>query len=87
MFLKFNQKGSIDSLTLNLKKAQSNSAVQALVAVADENQLSKIIVEITGVIDEKSLRTWQSDDVLSVYDALIKAHERINKLKLVTDSF
>lgn len=80
-------KGSINSLILNLKKAQSNSAVQALVAVADENQLSKIIAEITGVIDEKSLRTWQSDDVLSVYDALVKAHERINKLKLVPDSF
>ena len=29
-------KGSIDSLILNLKKAQSNAAVQAVVAVADE---------------------------------------------------
>lgn len=36
-------KGSIDSLILNLKKAQSNAAVQAVVAVADEGQLSKII--------------------------------------------
>lgn len=80
-------KGSIDSLILNLKKAQSNPAVQAVVAVADESQLSKIIAESTGVIDEKSLRTWQSDDVLSVYDALVKAHESINKLKLVPDSF
>lgn len=35
-------KGSIDSLILNLKKAQSNAAVQAVVAVADEEQLAKI---------------------------------------------
>ena len=35
-------KGWIDSLILNLKKAQSNAAVQAVVAVADEEQLAKI---------------------------------------------
>ena len=45
-------KGSIDSLILNLKKAQSNAAVQAVVAVADEEQLAKIISESMGVIDE-----------------------------------
>ncbi|MBQ8814611.1 MAG: hypothetical protein IJZ85_08970 [Lachnospiraceae bacterium] len=38
-------KGSIDSLILNLKKAQNNAAVQAVVAVADEEQLAKIIKE------------------------------------------
>lgn len=44
-------KGSIDSLILNLKKAQSNAAVQAVVAVADEEQLAKIIfAEQFGVI-------------------------------------
>lgn len=80
-------KGSIDSLILNLKKAQSNAAVQAVVAVADEAQLAKIIAESKGVIDEKSLRTWDSEDVLSVYDALARAHESINKLALVPESF
>lgn len=80
-------KGSIDSLILNLKKAQSNAAVQAVVAVADEEQLAKIIRESTGVIDEKSLRTWDSEDVLAVYDSLVRAHESINKLALVPDSF
>ena len=80
-------KGSIDSLILNLKKAQSNAAVQAVVAVADEEQLAKIIRESTGVIDEKSLRTWNSDDVLAVYDSLVRAHESINKLALVPESF
>ena len=80
-------KGSIDSLILNLKKAQNNAAVQAVVAVADEAQLAKIIKESKGVIDEKDLRTWDSDDVLAVYDALVRAHESINKLALVPESF
>lgn len=80
-------KGSIDSLILNLKKAQSNAAVQAVVAVANEEQLAKIIRESTGVIEEKSLRTWDSEDVLAVYDSLVRAHESINKLALVPESF
>lgn len=80
-------KGSIDSLILNLKKAQRNAAVQAVVAVSDEEQLAKIIRESTGVIDEKSLRTWDSEDVLAVYDSLVRAHESINKLALVPESF
>lgn len=80
-------KGSIDSLILNLKKAQSNAAVQAVVAVADEEQLAKIISESEGVIDEKSLRSWNSEDVLAVYDSLVRAHESINKLALVPESF
>lgn len=80
-------KGSIDSLILNLKKAQNNAAVQAVVAVADEEQLAKIIKESKGVIDEKDLRTWNADDVLTVHDALVRAHESINKLALVPESF
>ena len=80
-------KGSIYSLILNLKKAQSNAAVQAVVAFADEEQLTKIIRGIAGVIDEKSLPTWNFDDVLAVYDSLARAHESINKLALVLESF
>lgn len=80
-------KGSIDSLILNLKKAQANAAVQAVVAIADEAQLSKIIKESKNVIDEKALRTWESGDVLAVYDSLVRVHESINKLALVPDSF
>ncbi len=80
-------KGSIDSLILNLRKAQSNAAVQAVVAVADEEQLAKIISESNGVIDRSALRTWDSDDVLAVYDSLVRVHESINKLALVPESF
>lgn len=80
-------KGSIDSLVLNLKKAQANAAVQAVIAVADEKQLSKILEESQGVIDEDTLRTWEAEDVLAVYDSLTRAHESINKLALVPESF
>ena len=80
-------KGSIDSLLLNLIKAQANAAVQAVVAVADEAQLQKIRAESLNVLDQKFLRTWESGDVLSVYDALVRAHESINKLALVPESF
>lgn len=80
-------KGSIDSLILNLKKAQNNAAVQAVVAVAEEEQLTKIIQESRGVIAEKDLRTWDTEEVLTVYDALVRAHESINKLALVPESF
>lgn len=80
-------KGSIDSLILNLKRAQANAAVQAVVAVADEEQLAKIARESMGVIDKGFLRTWNSDEVLAVYDSLTRAHESINKLKLVPESF
>ncbi len=80
-------KGSIDSLILNLKRAMGNAAVQAVVAVADEAQLGKILSESAGVIEKQSLRTWTVDDVLAVYDNLSRAHESINKLQLVPDSF
>lgn len=80
-------RGSIDSLILNLKKAQNNAAVQAVVAVADEEQLARIIKESKGGIAEEDLRTWDSEDVLAVYDALVRAHESINKLALVPESF
>ncbi|MCH5344338.1 MAG: hypothetical protein J1E64_09875 [Acetatifactor sp.] len=60
-------------ITAGAEKAQSNAAVQAVVG--------------KGVIDEASLRTWDSEDVLAVYDSLARAHESINKLALVPESF
>ena len=80
-------KGSIDSLLLNLTRALNNPAVQAVVAVADEEQLSRIIRESQGVINRRSLRTWNSNDVIVVHDSLARAHESINELRLVPNSF
>ena len=80
-------KGSISNLLVNLKNAQLNAAVQAVVAVSDENQISKILKKNKNVIDERTLRTWKIEDVFMVHESLTRAHESINKLALVPDSF
>ena len=79
-------KGSIDSLVLNLLKAKNNPAVQAVIAVSDEQQLEKIKRESDG-IRLSDLKVWDQQEVLEVYDALSKAHASINKIGLVPDSF
>ena len=63
------------------------AGIEQFPVMDEEGQLAKIIGESEGVIDEKFLRTWNSDDVLAVYDSLTRAHESINKLKLVPESF
>lgn len=67
--------------------SQSNATVQAVVAVADEEQFAKIICESAGVLYVKTVRTWNSDDVLSVCDFLTLVHESVNKLAFVPESF
>ncbi len=80
--------GSIDSLILNLLRAQSNAAVQAIVAVSTFEQIEKIKRELPAdAIDRKKLKLWDFDDVVMVYDSLSKAHASINKLALVPDGF
>ena len=80
--------GSIDSLILNLIKAQTNPSVQAIVAVASLTQLEKIKKELpTDIIDNKKLKLWSIDDVTEVHAALSKVTEAINKLALVPDGF
>ena len=80
--------GSIDSLILNLLRAQSNAAVQAIVAVSSAEQIEKIKKELPeNAIDRKKLKMWDFDEVTSVHEALSKAHASINKLALVPDGF
>lgn len=67
---------------LTLKKVQSSAAAQAVAAVADEEQLTKMIRESASVIDEKPLRTWDAEDVPAVYDSLVRVYESISKLTL-----
>ncbi len=80
-------RGNIDSLILNLMRAQSNAAVQAIVAVSDAMQLEKIRIESETIFSDGVLRTWESDDVLSTYNHLALAHDSINALDLVPESF
>ena len=80
--------GSIDSLILNLLRAQSNAAVQAIVAVSSAEQIEKIKKELPeNAIDRKKLKMWDFDEVTMVHESLSKAHASINKLALVPDGF
>lgn len=80
--------GSIDSLILNLMKAKNNKAVQGIVAVSDAAQIEKIRKEVDSLDDiKKEIKYWDYTEVLTVYDALQKANESINKLGLVPMSF
>lgn len=80
--------GSIDSLILNLLRAQSNAAVQAIVAVSTLMQIEKIKKEVPAdAIDRKKLKMWDFDEVVMVHESLSKAHASINKLALVPDGF
>lgn len=80
-------KGSKDSAIMNLKRAQQNPAVQAVIAVSDRRQLDRIAGESKGVIEENTLRLWDCEDVLVVHDALARAQESMQRLSLVPDSF
>lgn len=80
-------KGSIDSLILNLVKANNNPAVQAIIAVSDTKQLEKIKAESAGTNIEKILKIWDTDSVLATFEHLSSAHEAINGLGLVPESF
>ena len=51
-------KGSIDSLLLNLQKANNNKSVQAIVAVSDKKQLQKIKDESEEINTFKDLKLW-----------------------------
>jgi hypothetical protein len=81
-------KGSIDSLIVNLLKALNNPAVQAVVAVSDNEQLEKIKKHSADVpnLGDK-IKCWDYEEVLKVYDSLADVNETINRLGLVPGSF
>jgi predicted transcriptional regulator len=80
-------KGSIDSLIVNLQRAQSNSSVQKLIVVSDKEQLKKIKGEIESMpeILRKDIAYWDSKDVDKTYDNLEQVTNSIAELKLVNE--
>ncbi len=56
------------------------------VVIVFERNKNQAMTESRGVITS-GLRTWEAEDVLAVHDALTRAHESINKLALVPESF
>lgn len=80
--------GSIDSLFMNLIKAQAYPAVQAVVAVAPTVQLDKITGETPEhAIDKMKFKLWDFDDVIQVHELLNQAFTTIGKVALFPESF
>jgi predicted transcriptional regulator len=80
-------KGSIDSLIVNLQRAQSNTSVQKLIVVSDKEQLKKIKEEIESMpeILRKDITYWDSENVDKVYENLEQVTNSIAELKLVSE--
>jgi len=76
--------GSIDSLILNLQKANSNPAVHKVIAVSDAAQLEKIRGEAQGLPAEfrEALVFWKVSEVAEVSEHLSSATEVIGRLGL-----
>lgn len=80
--------GSIDSMFMNLIKAQSYPAVQAVVAVAPTAQLDKIKGETPEyAIDRLKFKLWDFDDVIQVHDLLEQAYTTMGKVSLFPEIF
>ncbi|BEG99201.1 hypothetical protein [Bacteroides sedimenti] len=75
--------GSIDSLILNLMKAETNKAVQGIVAVTDQKQIEKIKKEISALSINGKVKFWDYTEVLKVHESLQFVNESINNLGLV----
>jgi len=80
-------RGSIDSLIVNLQKAQMNKTVQKLIIISDEEQLSKIQKEIDAMPENfrKATTFWDISDVENTYQNLEQVASSITKLHLIED--
>lgn len=80
-------RGSIDSLILNLQRAQSNSIVQKLVVVTDKDQIEKIKNEILTMPEHfrKAITYWEDRDVDETYENLEQVTNSITRLNLLND--
>ena len=78
--------GSCDSLLMNLMKADSDAAVQGLVAVSDSRGIEKIKDEVEGLrLIKDKIKFWDYQEVLKVHEQLSKATAIINDLQLISN--
>lgn len=77
-------KGSIDSLIVNLQQAQTNSTVQKLIVATDSEQIEKIgrRVETLPESFRKAIKFWDIIDIDSTFDNLEAVNESIARLNL-----
>jgi len=80
-------RGSIDSLILNLQRAQVNPVVQKLIVVSDTKQIEKIKNEIKIMPENfrKIIAFWEAEDVESTHESLEQVTDSIAKLHLVEE--
>lgn len=78
-------KGSIDSLIVNLQKAQKNRSVQKLIIASDSEQIIKIQKEIVDLpeIFRNSTAFWDSDNIDDTHRNLEQVANSIDSLKLM----
>ena len=83
------RRGSIDSLILNLQKAQNNPSVQRLVVVATPKDLAKVRKEV-GVLPEsfrKAVSYMDVSEALHASELMSEFSVIISNLKLVQSEF
>lgn len=80
-------KGSIDSLILNLQKAQKNPTVQKLIVVSDKEQIEKIKDEMADLSENfrRIVTYWEDLDVDKTHENLEQVSTSISKLTLVKE--
>ena len=81
------ERGSIDSLMVNLQRAQTNPTVQKLIIVSDAEQITKIQDEIKTMPESfrKAATFWNSIDVENTHKNLEQVNACINRLGLVNE--
>jgi hypothetical protein len=81
------EKGSIDSLIMNLQRAQNNPTVQKLIVVSNKDQIEKIKGEIKSLPESfrKAVNFWDTEEVEGTYQSLEQATESIQRLHLLEE--
>jgi len=77
-------RGSVDSLILNLQKAQAAPTVQKLIVASDSEQLERIKKEISTLPESfrKATTFWEFNDVENTYQSLEQVANSMMNLKL-----
>lgn len=80
-------KGSIDSLILNLQRAQKNPTVQKLIVVSDVKQIERTKNEIKDLPEnfQRAVRFWEADSIDNTYENLEQFKDSIKKLNLIEE--
>ncbi len=83
------RRGSIDSLIVNLQKAQNNQTVQRLIIVATPKKIEAIRQEIAALPENfrKFVSYMEVDEVIRAAQLIGELSAIIGKLKLVRDEF